>query len=113
MSEKELIEKTETLDSSACPIAKTAALIGDKWILMILQTLMDGPKRFNQIQYAVENISPKTLTERLKSMESMGFITRKVYPETPVKIEYSLTKKAEDLGEVIFAMMRFGLNYEI
>lgn len=95
-----------------CPVEYTASLIANKWKIIILRDLLTGTKRYNELTRSVVGISAKVLTENLRELEKDGIINRKVYPEVPPKVEYSLTKKGEDLKEVIETMKVFGLKYK-
>lgn len=95
-----------------CPVEYTAALIASKWKIIILRELLTGTKRYNELTRNVVGISAKVLTENLRELESDGIITRKVYPEVPPKVEYSLSDMGWDLKDVIEAMRAFGLKYK-
>lgn len=95
-----------------CPVEYTASLIANKWKIIILRELLTGTKRYNELTRSVVGISAKVLTENLRELEKDGIINRKVYPEVPPRVEYSLTKKGEDLKEVIETMKVFGLKYK-
>lgn len=95
-----------------CPVEYTASLIANKWKIIILRELLTGTKRYNELTRSVVGISAKVLTENLRELEKDGIINRKVYPEVPPKVEYSLTKKGEDLKDVIETMKVFGLKYK-
>ncbi|MBD5637816.1 helix-turn-helix transcriptional regulator [Clostridium botulinum] len=85
-----------------CPKFETAfELLGKKWTGLIIRTLLSGQKRFSDISEAIPNMSARILTERFKELELEGIIIRKVYPETPVRIEYELTEKGSDLQAVM------------
>lgn len=85
-----------------CPkFEKAFELLGKRWTGLIIQTLLSGNKRFTDIEIAIPNISARMLTERFKELEQQGIITRHVYPETPVRIEYELTGKGKDLQKVM------------
>jgi len=94
-----------------CPIAKTARLVGDTWTLLIVRDLLSGPKRFGQLQESLGNISPKTLSQRLKMLESADLIRRHAYAEIPPRVEYDLTEKGEALSDIIQALFEFGERY--
>lgn len=68
--------------------------IGDKWSVLIVMALRDGPRRFNQIRRDIGSISQRMLTLTLRGMERDGLVSRKVHPTTPPRVEYALT----DLG---------------
>jgi DNA-binding HxlR family transcriptional regulator len=94
-----------------CPIAHTAALIGDTWTLLIVRDLMRGHKRFGELQESLHGISPKTLSQRLKMLEAAGVITRRAFAEIPPRVEYALTAKGKALIPIIEAMQAFGEQY--
>ncbi len=81
-----------------CPKFENAfELLGKRWTGLIIRTLLNDQNRFSDIAEAIPNMSARMLTERFKELEKEGIIIRKVYPETPVRIEYELTKKGRDL----------------
>jgi len=85
-----------------CPKVETAfELLGKRWTGLILHVLMDGTKRFKEISEMIPGMSDRMLAERFKELEASGIIARHVYPETPVRIEYSLTEKGRALEPVI------------
>ncbi len=95
-----------------CPVATTVSLIGSKWKLLILRNLLGRPWRFNELQRSIEGISQKALTEALRSMEADGIVARKVYPEVPPRVEYSLTELGESMRPIIQGMESWGLGYQ-
>src|SRR5690348_7684394 len=96
------------LDNSTCPVARTARIISGKWTLLIIRDLASGVKRFNQLERSLQGISPKTLSERLRSLEEEGIILRQTFAEVPPRVEYSLTEKGRDLVEVVTCMRCYG-----
>ncbi|WP_010235537.1 winged helix-turn-helix transcriptional regulator [Clostridium arbusti] len=81
-----------------CPKFENAfELLGKRWTGLIIRTLLSGQKRFSDIAEAIPNMSARMLTERFKELEREGIISRRVYPETPVRIEYELSEKGRDL----------------
>lgn len=85
-----------------CPKFESAfGLLGKRWTGLIIRTLLSGQKRFSDVEEAIPNLSARMLTERFKELEEEGIIKRKVYPETPVRIEYELTRKGLDLEPVM------------
>ena len=91
-----------------CPINNTFEIIGKKFTILILRNMInDKPTRFNQFLNSIEGNNPKTLSIRLKEMEKMGLIERKVFPnETPIRIEYYPTEKRIALQQPIIDMMQ-------
>jgi len=95
-----------------CPIATTFGVIGKKFTVHILRNLMMlNQTRFNQLSESIEGINPKTLSARLKEMEKQGLIERKVYAESPVRIEYLPTNKCEALLPILEQMAAFSMQY--
>lgn len=82
----------ETKELPACPVETTLMLIGDKWKVRILRDLMPGKKRFGELKKSIGGVSQKVLTAQLRDMEANGLVNRKVYPEVPPRVEYSLTE---------------------
>jgi len=81
-----------------CPIRNILARIGDKWSILTLHTLsVNGTMRFNELQKELPDISQKMLTVTLRTLEEDGLVIRKIYPQVPPKVEYSLTERANTL----------------
>lgn len=95
-----------------CPVAITVQLIGSKWKLLIMRNLMMRPWRFNELKKSLEGISQKVLTDSLRSMEEDGLITRTVYPEVPLRVEYALSDLGETMRPILDAMQEWGTNYK-
>ena len=95
-----------------CPVEITLQLIGDKWKVLIIRDLLEGTKRFNELMRSVEGITQKVLTSHLRAMETAGLVNRKVYPEVPPKVEYSLTEPGLSLKPVLDAMVAWGTDYK-
>lgn len=111
MDSIEPIKLTKGIPGQPCPIAKTLDIIGTKWTFLIIRDLLiEGTMRFRDLQKSMTGISPKTLSLRLRELEEQGIIDRKVYPEVPPKVEYSLTKKGKDLEGIFIELKRFGLT---
>lgn len=96
----------------ACPVETTLTLISDKWKVLILRDLLQGTKRFGELQRSIGHISPKVLTSQLRQMERSGLIMRTVFPEVPLHVEYSLTELGYSLKPVLDAMSTWGENYK-
>lgn len=96
----------------ACPVEMTLQLIGDKWKVLIIRDLLDGTKRFNELMRSVTGITQKVLTSNLRSMENDGLLTRKVYPEVPPKVEYTLTATGYSLKPILDSMVVWGTDYK-
>lgn len=85
-----------------CPIFHRAVeLIGRRWTGAIIRVLMNGPRRFSELSESVPGLHDRLLSERLRELEAEEIVRRRVYPETPVRIEYELTPKGRDLEKVL------------
>ena len=91
--------------SAICPKYHHAvALIGRHWNGAIVRILLDGPARFAEMAGKVPDISDRMLAERLKELEAEGIVVRRVIPETPVRVEYSLSERGRALEPAINAL---------
>ena len=84
-----------------CPVEMTLQLIGDKWKVLIIRDLL-----------SVTGITQKVLTSHLRSMEAAGLLTRKIYPEVPPKVEYTLTETGYSLKPIMDSMVDWGTWYK-
>jgi DNA-binding HxlR family transcriptional regulator len=100
-----------TSDQDTCPVLKTADIISGKWTLLILRDLSEGINRFSVLERSLVGISPKTLSERLKSLEKAGVITRTSYAEVPPRVVYALTERGIDLIPLIDHMRDYGTKW--
>lgn len=75
--------------------------IGDKWSVMIVGYLSDGPIRFNELRRQIDGISQRMLTLSLRNLERDGLVTRTLYPEIPPRVEYALTPLGQTLGPAL------------
>lgn len=92
----------------SCGVVKTLSIIGKKWTLLVLRDLLNGSRRFGELQRSLSGVSPRTLSQRLDELEKHGIIKRKIFKEIPLHVEYSLTSKGESLGDVIQKMREWG-----
>lgn len=98
-------------DLPECPVATLLMLIGTKWKVLIIRDLLTGTKRFKELQRSI-GCSQKVLTDNLRELESKGLVSRKVYPEVPPRVEYSMTKLGATLSPVLNAMATWGDEYK-
>lgn len=98
-------------ENHICPVDVTLSIINGKWKLLIIKELFSGKKRFSELQRAIAGITQKMLTKQLRELEHDYFINRKVYPQVPPKVEYSLTSVGESLKDVLDVMHKWGENY--
>jgi DNA-binding HxlR family transcriptional regulator len=98
---------------ATCAVAACAELIGSKWTALILHDLSEGPRRFSEIEHACSGISPRTLAERLRTLEQEEIVVRHSYDESPPRVEYELTQKGLALLPIVKEMRRFGRGWLI
>ena len=99
-------------DLPNCPVETTLMLISDRWKVLIIRDLLDGTKRFGELKRSIGSISQKVLTANLRSMEESGLLTRKVFPEVPPRVEYTLTQTGYSLKPILDAMLKWGAEYQ-
>lgn len=95
----------------ACPVELTLLLISNKWKVLIIRDLLDGTKRFSELKKSINSISQKVLTSNLREMEENELLTRKVYPEVPPRVEYTLTDIGYSLKPLLDDMDKWGTWY--
>ncbi|QJR11887.1 hypothetical protein DSM104443_02970 [Usitatibacter rugosus] len=108
--------------TATCPSRAVLAHVADKWTVLILGVLTEDTTRFNELRRRVQGITQKVLTQTLRDLERLGFVSRKIYAEVPPRVEYSLTPLGRSLvrvldnvrewadthtGEVLAAQQRF------
>lgn len=96
----------------ACPVEVTLSMISNRWKTLIIRDLLEGTKRFSELQRSVGGISQKVLTQNLRAMEADGLVTRVVFAEVPPRVEYSLTPVGQSLEMVLDAMSEWGEEYK-
>ncbi|MCG9917631.1 MAG: helix-turn-helix transcriptional regulator, partial [Phenylobacterium sp.] len=99
--------KWDDLANEPCSVARTLAVIGDRWTLMILRDLFLGVRRFETFQSRL-GISRSIVTERLNLLVTEGVLERRSYQDRPLRHEYRLTAKGLDLHPVIMALVDWG-----
>ncbi|MBU8707369.1 winged helix-turn-helix transcriptional regulator [Bacillus subtilis] len=92
-------------------IAYTQNILSGRWKYLILWFLKMNKRRYSEIKALLGNISQGSLTKQLRELEADGIINRKVYPEVPPRVEYSLTSKGEALIPIIDLMEEFGKKF--
>ena len=99
-------------DLPKCPIETTLKMLGCKWKVLIIRELLDGTKRFGELKKAVVGITQKVLTSKLREMEELGLLERKIYPQIPPKVEYTLTDIGYSLRPVLDSLKDWGKDYK-
>ncbi|MFA5299921.1 MAG: helix-turn-helix domain-containing protein [Lutibacter sp.] len=103
--------KEKVSELTKCPITRTIDLIGGKWTFSIIYVLMNGTKRFKELERTVTGINTRMLVKELKALEQNGIIVRKVYAEVPPKVEYSLTERGKELNKVLVELKSWGIKH--
>ena len=99
-------------DLPKCPIATSLQMLGCKWKVVSIRDLLTGTKRFCELKKSVTGITQKVLTSKLREMEELGLLERKVYDQTPPKVEYTLTDIGYSLREVLETLKTWGKDYK-
>jgi DNA-binding HxlR family transcriptional regulator len=92
----------------SCGVARVADLVGDSWSLLIIRDLLEGTRRFGDLEVSLRGVSTRTLTKKLKALEDCDMIKRTEYAEKPPRVEYALTEKGHAFQAVVEAMREFG-----
>src|SRR5258708_30969313 len=107
-------EAESTEPATTCttqPLGRAIHMLGDGWILLIVMNLLSGPKRFGELRGAVDHISSKTLSQRLKALEDIEFVERRAFAEIPPRVEYLLTEEGRALGGAADSLPQFRPRY--
>jgi DNA-binding HxlR family transcriptional regulator len=108
---KAKISKRDDPRRSACAIANTLDLVGDKWSLLVVRDLLHGKRTYGELVDSPEGIPTNILADRLKRLEGAGIIASAAYQERPPRYAYTLTKKGTALGDVLLALVRWGKEH--
>jgi DNA-binding HxlR family transcriptional regulator len=99
------------LARSACAIASSLDILGDKWSLLVVRDLLHGKRTYGELARSPEHIPTNILADRLERLKSAGIVTRVPYQQRPVRYAYTLTSKGSALGEVLLALVRWGKQH--
>jgi DNA-binding HxlR family transcriptional regulator len=100
-----------TQDDVYCPVRATLALLGQKWVPHIIYTLMEGKQRFNELASTIGGCNSRTLRDRLRGLEELGIVSRRIVATMPPWVEYELTQKGRDLGQALAGIEDWGHRY--
>ena len=101
----------EILPAEMCSLREVLDLVGDKWAIRVLVQLGGGPRRFSELERALDGVSRRMLSLTLRGLERNGLVTRKVYPEVPPRVEYTMTPHAMELDEPLHALSAWAAKH--
>ena len=101
----------EKIKAYTCPVEAAMDVVGGKYKAQIVYELIKGTRRYNEIQRALPQATPRMLSKQLKELEEDGVINRVLYPVVPPKTEYSLTEMGETLVPIVESLCKWGENY--
>jgi DNA-binding HxlR family transcriptional regulator len=93
------------------PLSEALAAVGDRWTLLLVEALLDGPRRFGELEAAVEGIAPNILTQRLKRLEQEGLAIAHPYSERPRRVVYELTAGGRELAGALRLLTDWGARH--
>jgi DNA-binding HxlR family transcriptional regulator len=103
-----IADQDATRERIECPVQATARIVSGKWTLLVLRDLAAGTCRFGELERSLTGISPRTLSQRLRTLEEEGVIERRQYAEMPPRVDYRLTPKGRALVPLIDEMRAYG-----
>ena len=103
----------EPCADGTCPVSRAVDVLDGRWTILVVRDLLGGTRRFGELRDSLAGISPKTLTDRLRSLEAHGLVEREMFAEIPPRVEYSLTPAGRDLEPVLAALADWGRAYDV
>ncbi len=101
---------TKNVTGNCMAVHEVLSQIGDKWTVLVVRALNDGPRRFSELKRDVEGISQRMLTLTLKTLERDGFVTRTVYPTIPPRVDYELRELGHSLSEPLGVIAQWAIT---
>ena len=105
------INTAKPLARSACAVANSLDILGDKWSLLVVRDLLQGKRTYGELARSPERIPTNILADRLKRLGGAGIVTSTPYQQRPVRFDYALTQKGRALGDVLLAFVRWGKQH--
>ena len=99
------------MPSPHSPLHFALSKVGDRWTLLVIEALLEGPRRFGDLQGEVAGIAPNTLSARLKSLEAEGLVLARAYSDRPLRHEYTLTASGKELAGAINLLTAWGSSH--
>ncbi len=97
-------ERHHAMEGDCRKVSRILARVGDKWTVLVVMLLREGPRRFNEIKRMVGGISQRMLTLTLKGLERDGMVKRTMFPTIPPRVDYELTDLGRSLSEPVMAL---------
>ena len=98
-------------DERRAALADALATVGDRWTLLIVAALLDGPRRFGELQEEVDGIAPNVLTQRLRQLERNALLVTRPYSERPPRFEYELSAAGQELAGALRLLAGWGARH--
>jgi DNA-binding HxlR family transcriptional regulator len=98
-------------DTAASPLAEALARVGDRWTLLVVEALLTGPRRFNDLLDELPGIAANILSERLKRLEREGLLVARPYSERPPRVAYQLTAEGRELAGALRLLAYWGAGH--
>jgi DNA-binding HxlR family transcriptional regulator len=98
-------------DGNCRAVASVLARVGDKWSVLVIMMLIDGPMRFNELKRKIGGISQRMLTLTLRGLERDGLVTRTIFPTIPPRVDYELTDLGRGLARPVQALGRWAFEH--
>jgi DNA-binding HxlR family transcriptional regulator len=105
------VTTVKSFTRSACAVANSLDIVGDKWSLLVVRDLLHGKHTYGELANSPERIPTNILADRLKRLEAAGIILSTPYQQHPLRYRYTLTPKGNALGEVLLAFVRWGKEH--
>jgi DNA-binding HxlR family transcriptional regulator len=106
-----LSEQDANSNDQPAALAEALAAVGDRWTLLIVAALLDGPRRFGELQAQVEGIAPNVLTQRLRQLERNALVIARPYSERPPRVEYELSAAGQELAGALRLLTGWGARH--
>lgn len=100
-----------TVDDEYCPVRATLAMLGQKWVPHIIYELMGGKRRFNELAVLIGGCNSRTLRDRLRSLEELSVVDRRIVETMPPWVEYELTPRGRELAQCLSVLEEWGHRY--
>ena len=93
-----------------CPVETTARIVGGRWKAAVLEQLFHDAKRFSELKRSIAGITHRTLSQQLRELQTAGIVERTVYPDKPPRVEYALTQRGHQLGDILEAIAEWAVS---